>query len=191
MALSAELKKIYSDYSDTRQYYDTVQLFHPTFNSGIVDYYPSDISYPSDSSYPNDVDYVSQSYFLVRDKVDHSFLLDDGVTLQTFSAYPFNVVQPQVGEDQQDIGIVLDNVSRELLANIELAATSSTPIVMTFRVYMDGDNNSQIAPISLNLTEIVVDMFQVSCKASRTDLFKRKFPFGDNTYYKYNFKGLL
>ena len=62
---------------------------------------------------------------------------------------------------------------------------------MTFSVYMDGDITSQITPITLALTEVVVDMFTVSCKASRTDLFKRKLPFGKNTYFNSNFKGLI
>lgn len=192
MALSNDLKQIYSNYSDTRQFYDTVQLYHPNFNSGLANYFPSEGRYPSDTLYPGDIDYRAQSYFLIRNIEDKDFYLDDGVTLQTFTAYPFNIIQPQVGEDQQDIGIVLDNVSRELIASIELAAQNqSVPIVMTFRVYMDGDLNSQITPISLNLTEVVVDSKTVSCKASRTDLFSRRFPFGLNTYYDQNFKGLI
>ena len=190
MALTTELKKIYSNYDDTRRFYDTVQLYHPLFKADGVDCYPSTTQYPSTTLYPSEVDEPSQSYFLVRDNIDHTFDLevDTGIV---FSSYPFNIIQPQVGEDQQDIGIVLDNVSRELLSNIETASQTSTPIQMTFRVYMDGDTTSQITPITLALTEVVVDMFSVSCKASRTDLFKRKFPFGENTYFNANFKGLI
>ena len=188
MAISTDLKEIYSNYEDSRRFYDTVQLYHPNFSTS--DAYPSATKYPSATIYPSEIDYTSQSFFLVRDNVDHSFQIDDGST-QTFLAYPFNVIQPQVGEDQQDIGIVLDNVSIELLENIETAALNqSVPIQMTFRVYMDGDVTSQITPITLALTEIVVDMFTVSCKASRVDLFKRKLPFGENTYFNANFKGL-
>ena len=190
MAITDELKKIYSNYDDTRRFYDTVQLYHPNFNAEGIDTYPSETSYPSNASYPQEIDYNSQSFFLVRDDINHSFDLEDATT-QLFESYPFNVIQPQVGEDQQDIGIVLDNISREILANIELAAENqSVPIVMTFRVYMDGDTTSQITPISLALTEVVVDMFTVSCKASRTDLFSRRLPFGKNTYFNENFKGL-
>lgn len=188
MALSNELKKIYSNYDDTRRFYDTVQLYHPNFNTSTA--YPSDDKYPSNTLYPSDIDYNAQSFFLVRDSVDHDFELEDA-SVQTFTAYPFNVIQPQVGEDQQDIGIVLDNVSLELLENIQIAAQNqNVPIQMTFRVYMDGDAGTQITPITLALTEIVIDMFTVSCKASRVDLFKRKFPFGENTYFDSNFKGL-
>ena len=191
MAITTELKEIYSNYEDTRRFYDTVQLYHPSFNASSVTAYPSATMYPSTTLYPTDIDYIAQSFFLVRDSVNHTFNLEGAVS-QLFTAYPFNVIQPQVGEDQQDIGIILDNVSQEILANIELAAVNnSIPIIMTFRVYMDGDTDSQITPISLALTEIVVDMFSVSCKASRVDLFDRRLPFGDNTYYDENFKGLL
>ena len=189
MAISDELKKIYSNYDDSRRFYDCVQLYHPNFNTSTA--YPSTTKYPSLTLYPMAIDYTAQSFFLVRDDVDHDFQIAD-LSTQTFVAYPFNIIQPQVGEDQQDIGIVLDNVSLELLENIEAAALNqSVPIQMTFSVYMDGDITSQITPITLALTEIVVDMFTVSCKASRTDLFKRKLPFGKNTYFNSNFKGLI
>ena len=213
MAINTELKKIYSNYDDTRMFYDTVSLFHPNFDvvnttvypsetkypsetlypglsETTVSTYPSETKYPSTTLYPSDINYNAQSFFLIRDIVNHNLQREDG-RIQTFTAYPFNIIQPQVGEDQQDIGIILDNVSLEIIENIELAAqNTSAPIVMTFSVYMDGDTASQITPISLALTEIVVDMFTVSCKASRVDLFKRKLPFGKNTYYYSNFKGL-
>lgn len=191
MAISTELKKIYSNYDDTRRFYDTVQIYHPNFNVTGASPYPSDTKYPSLTRYPSEIDYNSQSFFLVRDIDSHDFVLEDATT-QTFISYPFNMIQPQVGEDQQDIGIVLDNVSLEMLSNIEAASqNTSIPIQMTFRVFMDGSNTSQITPIVLSLTEIVVDMFTVSCKASRVDLFKRKLPYGINTYYNSNFKGLI
>lgn len=190
MAISTELKKIYSNYDDTRRFYDTVQLYHPSFNAASITSYPSETLYPSATLYPTDIDYVAQSFFLVRDDINHTFNLEDA-SPQLYQAYPFNIIQPQVGEDQQDIGIVLDNVGREIITNIELASqNNSIPIVMTFRVYMDGDAGTQITPISLNLTEIVVDMFSVSCKASRADLFDRRLPHGENTYFNSNFKGL-
>lgn len=190
MAISNELKKIYSNYSDSRMFYDAVQLSHPNFNVANVTCYPYETKYPSDTLYPSDVDRTAQSFFLVRDSVNHIFQIADGST-QIFLAYPFNIIQPQVGSDQMDIGIVLDNVSLEIINNIELASQNqSVPIVMTFSVYMDGDMTSQITPISLALTEIVVDMFTISCKASRVDLFSRKLPHGKNTYYDSSFKGL-
>ena len=214
MAISNELKEIYSNYDDSRLFYDAVSLYHPNFDVVNITTYPSDITYPSETLYPgvseftataypsdtkypsltlypSDINQNAQSFFLVRDTVNHNLQRADG-RIQTFVAYPFNIIQPQVGEDQQDIGIIFDNVSLEIIENIELAATNtSVPIVMTFSVYMDGDTAQQITPISLALTEIVVDMFTVSCKASRVDLFKRKLPFGENTYYLTNFKGLI
>ena len=191
MAITTELKEIYSNYEDTRRFYDTVQLYHPSFKPSGVTVYPSETDYPSDTLYPAEIDYAAQSFFLVRDSENHTFNLEDASPIE-FDAYPFNIIQPQVGKDQQDIGIVLDNVSGEILANIELALQNNAiPIIMTFRVYMDGDTDSQITPIELSLTDIVVDMFTVSCKASRADLYNRRFPHGENTYFNENFKGLI
>lgn len=192
MAISEELKKIYSDYGDTRQFYDTVQLYHPNFKvDGLTnDPYPSAEKFPSATLYPTEVNTIEQSYFLIRNDTDKSLQIED-LSLVTFQAYPFDILQPQVGEDQQDIGIVLDNVSLEIITQIELAAqNTSVPIQMTFRVYMDGDTTSQITPITLALTEVVVDMNVISCKASRVDLFKRRFPYGSHTYYDSKFEGL-
>ena len=190
MALTQALKEIYSNYNETRQFYDTVQMYHPNFNVTQDLPYPSETSYPGETEYPSEINKPSQSFFLVRDTADHSFKLEDGST-QTFYAYPFNIIQPEIGSDQQDIGIVLDNVSLELISAIELASENqSVPIQMTFRVYIDGDDTPQITPIVLGLTELSVDMRTVTCKASRVDLNKRKFPFGKTAYFDQRFQGL-
>ncbi len=188
--LSKELTKIYTNYNDNRRYFDTVQLFHSKFNVVYPNSYPSKLRYPSNRSYPSKINYPEQSYFLVRDSENHAFQIDDGSS-HVFQAYPFNIIQPEVGSDQQDIGIVLDNVSLEVIKNIELAAkTPSDPIQMVFRVYIEGSTVSQTTPLTLSLTEISVDMFTVTCKASRVDLYKRKFPFGNSAYFNNRFKGL-
>ncbi len=191
MALTQDLKEIYSNYDDTRLFYDTVQLYHPNFNVTDATPYPSAIKYPSITRYPSEIDYNAQSFFLIRNSTDKDLQLED-LTTQTFQSYPFDMIHPEVGANQQDIGIVLDNVSLEIITGINQASeNTSVPIQMTFRVYIDGDVTPQITPIKLALTEIVVDMNTVTCKASRVDLFKRKFPFGENTYYNSNFKGLI
>lgn len=172
-------------------FWDCVQLMHPNFNVPADSPYPSDTSFPSDLSYPREIDINAQSFYLIRNDTDKTLKLEDGSS-QIFRAYPFNVIQQEVGSDQIDIGIVLDNVSLEILNAIEDAAkNTSVPIQMTFSVYMEGDDTPQITPIQLALTEVVVDLFSVSCKASRVDLFKRRFPFGKNTYFLSNFTGLV
>lgn len=191
MPLSQDLKEIYSNYDDTRMFYDTVQLYHPNFLVPFNSPYPADNVYPSETKYPTEIDYYAQSYYLIRDTQERDLLVDDGST-QTFQPYPFNVISPQVGENQQDIGIVLDNVSPDMMQNIEAASeNSAVPISMFYRVYIEGSVDSQMTTIRMALTEVVVDMFTVSCKASRVDLFERKFPFGECTYYDNKFKGLL
>lgn len=191
MPISQDLQEIYSNYEETRAFYDTVQLYHPNFKVYDGMPYPSNDKYPSDTLYPTEIDFVRQSYFLIRNTENLELKLDDG-TLQVFDAFPFNVIQPQVGENQQDVGIILNNVSVEMVENIEVASDNfEQPIIKTFTVYMEGDQEPQITPIVMALTEVVVDMYTVSCKASRVDLFKRKFPWGANTYYDSKFKGLI
>ncbi len=188
--MTDELKKIYTNHADNRAYWDAVSLYHPSFNVPHSTPYPSKTRYPSKTIYPTKVDTIAQSFFLIRDTVNHSLQASDGST-QTFRGYPFNIVQPEVGAEQQDIGIVLDNVSLEIISSIELASQNqSVPIEMTFYVFMEGSPSSQITPIVMALTEINVDMFTISCKASMTDLFKRKFPSGSKAYFDSKFVGL-
>ena len=191
MALTTALKEVYSNYDDMRMFWDGIQLYHPSFNVTFDTPYPAVDRFPSPTAYPSAIDYNGQSFFLIRDNADHTLKVEDGSD-QIFQGYPFDIIQPAVGEDQQDIGIVLDNVSLEIIGAIESAAANTeVPIQMIFFVFMEGSDVSQITPIHLALTEIVVDMHTVTCKASRIDLYKRKFPYGENTYYNSRFKGLV
>ncbi len=192
MALSEELKKVYTNYNDTRMFYTTIQLYHPKFNIEYTyDIYPSNLRYPSETLYPSNIKYDLQSYFLVRDIDNHIFKLDDGSD-QEFFSYPFNLIEPEVGSEQQDIGIVMDNVSLGLIEQIELAATDTTnPIELTYRVYIEGLDDPQMTSITLPITEVSVAGTNITCKASRVDLYKKKFPFGSLAYYGQQFPGLL
>lgn len=109
----------------------------------------------------------------------------------TFMAFPFNIVMPEVGADQQDITLVLDNVSQELINEMESAITSPhIPIQMTYYVFVDGDTTSQITPIVLHITNISANAFTITALVTRSDLYNRRFPFGEKSYFDERFVGL-
>jgi len=163
MALTADLREIYTNHNDNRMFYDSMELYHPNFSP--------------------------TSKYLIRSNEDMTLNVDSTPTL--FEAFPFNIVMPEQGSDQQDIAIVLDNVSQEVIGEIESAsANPETPIKMTYRIYIDDDLDTQITPIVLYLTNIVVDNYTISATATRSDLYNRRFPFGDTTYYDRKFEGL-
>lgn len=190
--LTNDLKRIYTSHAETRMYYDTIQLYHPNFE-GSQDYvYPRNNSYPDDLSYPADVNTDEGSHFLVRNTENMLLNLEEDANEVLFRSYPFNIVQPEVGSEQQDMALVLDNVSLELISELEKAIElPDTPIKMTYRVYIEGNQNPQITPIDLDLSNIVVDMESISCTATRANLYERRFPYGASTIYDSRFIGLF
>lgn len=189
--LTEALKKIYTSHSNTLMYYDTIQLYHPNFEGSQNFVYPRDDSYPDDLSYPSDVNTDEGSHFLVRNTENMLLNLQDNTNEVLFRSYPFNIVPPEVGSEQQDISIVMDNVSLELISELEKAIEQpDTPIKMTYRVYIEGSQNPQMTAIELELSNIVVTMSSISCTATRSNLYERRFPFGKQTVYDSRFEGL-
>ena len=185
--ISNKLKEIYSNYDNHELFYDAIELSHPNFGFS-TDLYPSETLYPDDVQYPNATAY-SSSVFLIKANEDKQFNVDGVATL--FIAYPFSILTPDVGDTQQDLKVVLDNVSREIIEGIERASLNSEiPIKMRYFVFVDGQNDSQITPMTLNLTNVSANLQAVSATATRSDLFKYYFPQGGTSVYDTRFKGL-
>jgi len=164
MALSDELKKIYSSNPAGERYYDTVEISHSLF---------------------------SKTYYMVQDADSHNWKLEDNSTV-TFEAFPFSIRLPQVGDVQQDIAFIFDNVGREAMPELEAAAELITePIKLVYRAYIDGSVLPQTSAISLFLTNIVADNYTISAVATRTDLYKRSVPTGNKAYFDQRFYGLF
>jgi len=162
MAISEELKRLYTSNDVGVRYYDTLELSHSEF---------------------------SQVYYLVRDSKAHTWNL--GGPDAVFQPYPFELVLPEVGSSQQDITITLDNVSRVMTREMENASKNiREPIKAVYRVYMDGLTESQIYPMSLLLSDVVVNVFSVAATASRPSLYEKVVPSGIHSTYDSRFKGL-
>ncbi len=167
MALTEELKRLYSSNPVDIRYYDTVELSHSLF---------------------------SQTFYMVKDTEEHTWDIDVGgvPTPVLFKPFPFNVVLPEVGGPQQDLSFVWDNAGREAMPELEAASALITePIKLVYRVYVDGFSESQIYPIPLVLTDITADHKQLSAMATRPSLFKRKIPTGNFASFDSRFKGLI
>ena len=166
MALSEELKQLYSSNVLAVRAYDTIELTHSLF---------------------------SEPFRIIKDDVAHDFNLATGdASTVEFIPYPFDIVMPEVGSNQQDIRLNFDNVSRIPTRELERAVENiDEPIIATYRPYIDGSIDPQATPIRLVLTNIVVDNYTVSAVATRPDLFKRKFPVGKNSFFNDRFKGII
>ena len=184
MAISQELKKIYADYDNKDMYYQALELQHPNFGFK-TPLYPSKTLYPSKSLYPANTPY-STSVYLIQANDNMKFNVDGHDTL--FLAYPFGIVPPKAGADEQDLQIVFQNVSHEIIEGIELASKNpEIPIKMRYFIYIDGKTDSQITPIVLTLKNISANMTSIQATAQRSDLYRYTFP---TKVFGTEFKGL-
>ncbi len=163
MALSQELKEIYSSNPVDIRAYDTVELSHSLFN---------------------------ETHYLVRDAQNHRWQLED-LSYVDFLAFGFNIVLPEVGSTQQDLKFVFDSVAGMGVSELELAAQDITePIKLKYRVYTDGYDTPQTTVMTLVLTNIVAGTTTITATATRSDLFKRTIPSGNKAFFDTRFQGL-
>lgn len=136
-------------------------------------------------------DFVAPIY-VVRDRADFTATLEDGITSVTFVAFAFDFHLPPVEQTASpEIVIRIDNVGREIIAYLDLAAQSSDLITVTYRPYLASDPSApqQDPPISLVVREVSADVFGVECRATFGDFANRKFP---NAFYDaQRFPGLI
>ena len=163
MALSEELKKIYSSNPVDVRAYDTVEMSHSLFK---------------------------KTFYMVKDNVSHDWKLEDD-TLVTFEAFGFDIRLPDVGSPQQDLRFIFDSVSGVAVKELERAAENiEEPIQLIYRAYVDGYDTPQTTAMHLVLTNIVADAHAISAVATRSDLYNRTIPNGSKVFYDSRFTGL-
>lgn len=149
---SEELKRVYASAPSGRRYVETIELSHPLF---------------------------SQTWYLTNDLQAWTFQIEGGY-LRTFIVCPFRVVKPALdGKGQQDMPLVIDNVGRETMEEIERAAADPTsPIAVTFRAYLDIANSEPQTdpPLRLTLQDIEVTLSTITSTATRVDVLNKPFP---------------
>jgi hypothetical protein len=119
----------------------------PTLSAAIKEAYASD---PKNVVYPTleiNHDSFTQPIRVVRDKVNLVATLEDTAPLNPgesveFIAYQFNLVKPEIGPSGvPQCTIEIDNISREILAQIDAAVSggSQNLITVTYREYLDSN----------------------------------------------------
>ncbi len=164
MAISQALKEIYASAPATQRYVETLSFSHSLF---------------------------SKTYYLTNDNMPWSFLLETG-QLVTFQQVPFRIVLPTSdGKGNQDLGLTIANIGRDLVDPIEAAiANPSEPIKCVYRVYLDTASTSpqNTPPLNLIITGIQYNREAVTASATRMDVLNRAFPY--NFYKTSDFPGL-
>lgn len=162
-SLSDALKEAYASAAGGGLVYHTIELYHQAFTVPI---------------------------YVVRDNRELTARIESGAArnagaLVTFVGYPFDVVPP----DQTSVGLpqatlIIDNVSREISAQIDLAVVSDTPIVMIYRSYIEADLNlgpENDPPLQMEITAVSTTPYQITATCGFPDLLNKRFPGQDYT----------
>lgn len=164
VTLSEAIKEAYASAPADVVIYHTLEINHPAF---------------------------SEPIYVVRDFQDLNAILEDGTPV-TFLRFAFNLVKPEVSATGvPQCTVEIDNVSRDILANVQLAMGSTSLITMTYREYISTDLSGpqNDPPMTMVLSNIQADVFKVRATASFGDLNNRRFP--NEEYTAERFPGLV
>lgn len=134
---------------------------------------------------------------VVQDRVDLIATLEasaprDANQAVTFTAFGFEVTRPEVGPGgTPQVTVEIDNVSREVVANIFAAQGNLNLLTVIYREFLSTDltgpqNNP---PLSLTVLSISADVFRVRATCGFTDVANKKFP--REEYSAERFPGLI
>lgn len=151
MAITTSLRKFYSSAQSGLYVFQTLEFRHPQFTAA--------------HRITNNVKEI-----VVR--------LEDGTNAK-FIGLPFGIRMPaRDSNGRQDLSIEVDNVDRQIMEEIDLAARDySTHIQVTFREYTSDYLDAPAAnPITLAITDVEISAKSVNLTATRADILNRVFP---------------
>ena len=163
-SINEALKEVYALAPNNRVALDTIQLSHPS---------------------------LEESIYMVQDRISWDFTLEDGVTVKTFEPVPFRFTPPAVGENGiQEMAIAIDNIDRRVTDFIDSIGEINAPVEVTYRPYLSDDPTTpqMNPPLLLFLTDISIDAFEVTGRATFTNIVNFKYP--TDYYDRKRFPGL-
>ena len=157
-ALSAALTEAYASAPVGQVIRHTLELWHPAFTVPIR---------------------VVRDRAPIDARIEAGAARDPGAVV-TFVAYAFDVVPPdQTSTGTPQCVIEIDNVSREILAQIDLAVTRAEPITVIYRHYISGSESvgpETDPPLEMTLISVSATPFRIRAVAGFPNLLNLKFP---------------
>lgn len=156
--LSAAIQEAYASAPVDQVIYHTLELWHPAFSAPIR---------------------VVRDFNAIDARIEAGAARDAGAVV-TFVAFAFDIVPPdQTTSGVPQCVIEIDNVSREILAQIDLAVVSAEQIKAIYRAYLsdallEGPENDP--PMELTLISVSATPFRIRATAGFPDLVNLKFP---------------
>ena len=151
MTISPELQRIYGSAPEGEQIFETLELRHPRF---------------------------SQAHYITNAPLSFEATLETG-QLIAFTPLPFSAKLPGASSGgNQDLVLVIDNVDREIIDELENASADPTQrISVIYRAFASRDLSAPGSdPIALSVADISATASRVEATASRTDVLNRRFP---------------
>lgn len=130
------------------------------------------------------------SLFLVADRVDHYLKLENGKVKQ-FLPCGFRFSLPATGENGlQELSISIDNVNRRPSDFLKGVIDSPDSVSITYRPYLSTnfEEPAMNPPLTLFLTDIVVNATEIVGRATFADILNRNFL--SPSYTRRKFPGL-
>lgn len=169
--LSDAIKEAYASAPTAEIVYHTLEIYHPSFSVPIR---------------------------VVRDSVDLTATLEataprNPSTSVAFTAFSFDVVPPEVHATGMPTCVIeIDNVSREILAQVEAAMSSTATISVIYRQFLSGNlagGPENDPPLTLTVMSISADVYKIRATCGFADLVNKRFPRA--TYTAEQFPGLI
>jgi hypothetical protein len=157
-ALSAALREAYASAPDDAVVLHTIELWHPAFSLPIR---------------------VVRDWAALDARLEADAPRDAGA-LVTFTGYPFEVLPPdQQFEALPEVRIEIDNVSRDILAEIDRAVLDDRPVELIYRQYLAAtatDGPETDPPLVLELSRISATPLRITATAGFPVLADLRFP---------------
>lgn len=116
----------------------------------------------------------------------------DPSTAVLFLGFAFDVIPPEVSAaGTPQLVIEIDNVSREILANIEIAMATPDLLTVTYRAFLSSDLSGpqNDPPMTLTIFQISANPMRIRAVAGFNDVVNKRFP--SETYGAEDFPGLM
>lgn len=170
-ALSEAIKEAYASADTSVVVINTLELRHPAFTAPIR---------------------VVADYIPITARLEAAAPLNGGEMVE-FQPFAFEFTLPEVMEKGvPEMGIRIDNVSREIMRNIELAIPQPDKLEVTYRAFLSNDLSfgpHNDPPLHLTITSIEADAIAINAKATIADFVNKKFP--SEEYDERKFPGLI
>lgn len=150
--LSEALKEAYASAPSNDAIIETLQISHPSLPGGDI--------------------------YLAKNNDDIDLALEDS-SVVTFEGAGFQIALPAKADTGlSQLSIKIDNIDQRVSDFINSAKNFTTPVEVTYRVYLSSDPTTvqNDPPLILYLSDVKITLFDVTGTANFADLVNKKFP---------------